>query len=145
MVSEMTMIYVMAVSLALFALGGTGFKWARRYILPAYLGLVGASVAPWLACVGYTITLCLFLCLGYGERASWWYRALIFTGYGASSLWLGWSWWVVITPPVCLGLFFLSDWKITSNSFTWKCVEGAYGFLVACCYINAILNRWSLS
>lgn len=35
--NELLMIVVMAVSGSLFAFGGTGYKWARRYVMPAAL------------------------------------------------------------------------------------------------------------
>jgi hypothetical protein len=140
--NEFIQIAVLSISLALFALGGTGFKWMRRYVLPIAFGILGAFLASWWQGLGYAVTLCAFLCMGYGEKASWWYRALIFTGYGASSLWFGWSYWLIVTPVVCLGLFWLSNFKPTASSFGWKCVEAAYGFLIAASYISALSNRF---
>jgi hypothetical protein len=40
--SEWTMIGTMTMAGALFAIGGTGFKWARRFLLPALLVFIGA-------------------------------------------------------------------------------------------------------
>jgi len=142
LVNEYLQIAVITVSVALFALGGTGYKWARRYVLPICLGIVGMFITSWWQGLGYTLTLCTILCMGYGERASWWYRASIFTGYGAASLWFGFSWLSIITPPVCLSLFWLSNYKHTADSFSWKICEAAMGFLISACFISAIVNRF---
>ena len=99
--SEMWMIYTMVVSSALFAIGGTGYKWARRYTLPVAIGLPMTLVAPLWAVLAYIVTLSGALCMGYGERASWWYRFLVFCGYSLPCLWFGWSWWIVLTPLLC--------------------------------------------
>jgi hypothetical protein len=138
--NEFVQIAVIACSVALFALGGTGFKWMRRYVLPVCLGLVGAFLSSWWQGLGYALTLCAFLCMGYGERASWWYRLAIFTGYGAVSLWFGFSYWLIVTPCACMGLFWVSNWKPTANSFTWKTCEAAFGFLIAASFIAAIIS-----
>lgn len=140
--NEWVMIAVMVWCMALFAIGGTGFKWARRYVLPVGLGLLGAFLTSWWQGLGFAITLCAFLCMGYGERASWWYRILIFTGYGTASLWFGWSWWLIITPLGCAAMFYFSNLKLTASSFTWKIPESGMGFLISAGYISAILNQW---
>ena len=146
--SEWLMIACMLWSGGLMAAGGThipgigGQKWLRRYLLPAGLGAVALFYAPWWAILGYTATLSAFLCMGYGDRASWLYRAFIFAGYGAASLWLGWSWWVVITPVVCAVLFALSNNRLTERAFVWKIAEVGMGFLIGAAFIAAILNQW---
>lgn len=140
--NEWIQILVLCLSTALFAIGGTGYKWVRRYVLPLFLGIIGLFLTTWWQGFGYVLTLCAFLCMGYGENASLRYRALIFTGYGACSLWFGWSYWLIVTPIVCLALFWLSNWKPTANTFTWKIVESVYGFLIATSFISALSNRF---
>jgi len=140
--SEWMMMLAITASTALFAIGGTGYKWARRFVLPVLLGGIALLYAPWWACVGYGATLSVHLCMGYGESSSWLKRAFVFSGYGTSALWLGWSWWVVITPVLCLILFILSNNRLTEKSFTWKIVEAGYGFLLGAGFIGALLNQW---
>jgi hypothetical protein len=136
--SEYLMIFIMALSGSLFAIGGTGFKWARRYVLPACLGLIGAFYAPWWAGLGYAVCLCAVLCMGYGERTPYWLKAIIFSGYGAVGLWFGWSWWVVITPVVLFTLFVLSNWKPTANTIFWKAWEFIAGVLIGITFIDCL-------
>lgn len=145
--NEWMIILIVLLSSGLFAAGGTdldgkGHKWIRRFILPAGLLATSLFYAPWWASVAYSLTLCAFLHLGYGSKASWAYRSFIFAGYGLVSLWLGPSWWLIVTPVVCLGLFWLSNFKYTASSFTWKCVEIIYGIIIACSFVSAILNKW---
>lgn len=141
--NEWIMIAVTLWSTGLFAAGGTdingkGHKWLRRFILPAGLGAIAILYAPWWACLAYSVTLSAFLHLGYGSRCSWLKRAFIFAGYGLSTLWLGWTWWVVITPVLCLLAFWLSNFKPTAGTFYWKAVEAMYGFMIAVTFINAL-------
>jgi hypothetical protein len=140
--NEWAIIAIVPVCAALFAIGGTGFKWVRRYVLPAGLGLLGAFLASWWQGLGYALTLCLFLCMGYGDRCPWWRRVLIFTGYGLSALWFGWSWWVLVIPVACSGLFLLSNLKPTASSFVWKLAELSMGFLIGCGFVSSIINSW---
>jgi len=149
-VNEWTIIYAVILSAGLFAAGGTevkktgrGYKWIRRFILPALLCLIAWPFAPYWAVIGFGATLCVFLHLGYGDRCSWPKRAFIFAGYGLSSLWIGWSWWAVLTPAACCALFFLSNLKSTASDFQWKLCELSFGFLIGCTFVAAILNRWS--
>ena len=141
--SEWWMIFAVTFSVATFAAGGTdlngrGYKWIRRFLMPIGLGALSLLYAPWWACLGYTATLCAFLHMGYGSKASWLYRAFIFTGYGASALWFGWSWWIVITPAVCLAAFWLSNFKPSEKTLFWKAWEMLAGFLIAVTYINSL-------
>ncbi len=141
--NEWSMILSVTFSIATFAGGGTdlngrGYKWIRRFLMPLGLGSLALLYAPWWACLGYTVTLSAFLHMGYGSRAGWLYRAFIFTGYGCSALWFGWTGWVVVTPILCLAAFWLSNYKKTEDMFAWKIVEMLFAFLIAATYINAL-------
>jgi hypothetical protein len=143
----MTELWIIAVSvwcLGLFALGGTelplfgtGFKWLRRFVLPIGLLILGVFLTDWWRSVGYAVTLCVFLHQGYGDKCPWWKRIVVFTGYGVSALWIGFSWWQIITPVVLSGMFLLSNTKATSKIFQWKYCELAMGLLIAWSFCNS--------
>jgi hypothetical protein len=142
--NEWLMIITNVWGVCLFAAGGTdipgigGQKWIRRFLLPIGLMALACFFTEWWRAVGYGLTLCAFLHLGYGERAAWIYRGFIFFGYGAASLWFGWTWWVAITPIVACGLFYASNTKATSRYFPWKIVEMALGFLITSSYLSSL-------
>jgi hypothetical protein len=142
--NEVLMLVVILVSIALFSIGGMGWKGVRRFVLPIVLGITASFYVEWWQCVGYAVTLSALLCLGYGERASWLYRLAIFIGYGAVSLWFGFSWWVLVTPIACAGMFILSNNPLTAQSFVWRIVEAGMGFLISAGFIGSILNNWGL-
>jgi len=143
MMSEWLMILSTLIGVGAFAAGGTdlngrGFKWIRRFLMPACLAGIALLYAPWWACLGYAVTLSAFLHMGYGDRCSWLKRAFIFTGYGFSALWFGWTWWAVVTPVLLLIAFWLSNFKPTANTMFWKAWEMLAGFLIAVTFINAV-------
>jgi hypothetical protein len=135
---ELWIVFLPGLSSVLFALGGTevsreikGQKWLRRYVLPVVLGLsvYFAGFAPGWA-VAVTVISAICFPQGYGEKASWAKRVLIFTGYGCISLPIGISWWNLMCVIGCIGLFALSNWKVTADTFVWKTCEIIMGFLV---------------
>lgn len=146
--NEWLMILVVLWCAGLFAAGGTdipgigGQKWLRRILMP--LGLIGIGLfhTTWWAAVGSGLTIAFWLHLGYGSKANWAYRAVIFAGYGLFSLWIGWSWWVLVTPVICSLLFLGSNTKETALSFVWKLCELGMGFLIGASFVAAILNQW---
>lgn len=148
--SELMMIWTLIASLSLFALGGTeipkfgrGFKVFRRFVLPILLGVIAyLSHVSWWQAVLYSLGLCLALHMGYGDRAAYWKKVLIFCAYSGVSLCIGFSWWVVITPVLLTLLFIGSNWKPTASSIYWKSWEGLAGFLIAASLIAALQNRY---
>lgn len=150
------MILVLATCGTLFALGGTeipkygrGFKWIRRILLPISLGIASyysslksekGKLKPWQLAAFALLTLSLHM--GYGDASPWWKKVLVFTFYGATSLLIGFSWWVVISPVVLTMLFFGSNWKTLASTIFWKAFEFLGGVLIALCYIGALQNRW---
>lgn len=125
---EWLMIVAMGAGGVLFAAGGTGFKWARRFVLPVVLTVVaGVSGIIWWKCALYWVAQTGTLHLGYGEKLPYWRKALTFVAYVIPTLILGFSWWQLITPILMLGLFKLSNMKWSSNIFVWKVCEFIYG------------------
>jgi hypothetical protein len=148
--SELLMIIIMSVSGALFALGGTeipyfktGFKWLRRFVLPLFLalGCVLSGVSWWQASI-YAVLLCVALIQGYGEKASYFKKFIIFCAYSGCSAVIGLSWWLLITPIVLTLLFLGSNWKHLASTFFWKGIEFLMGTLIAISLIAAINNKY---
>jgi hypothetical protein len=154
--NEWLTILIMALSGVLFAAGGThigkigGQKWLRRVLLPVSLGIATyyaslkdtekGKLKPWQ--LASFLVLLIFLHMGYGERTPYWKKFLIFTGYSAASLFIGFSWWVVITPVVLFLIFLGSNWKPLATTIFWKSWEFMAGVLIALCYISALSNRF---
>lgn len=126
------MILSMTLGGSLFAIGGTGWKPARRFILTGILGVIAYfSGFPVLSCVLYSITQTVTFTLPYGERTPYWGKALVFISYAIPSMILGFTIWQIITPVVCFLLFVLSNHKLTRKHFPWKVCEFIMGSLVA--------------
>lgn len=110
---ELYLVFIPAFAGLLFALGGTqisntikGQKWIRRFVLPFGLLLpcVLMEFSWWQAWL-VSLIACFVLHLGYGDKATWVKRAVIFAGYGLISIPIGLSWWNLITFLGCLFLF----------------------------------------
>jgi len=133
---EWLMIAIMGLGGILFAAGGTdipgigGQKWLRRFLLPAlwcWLMILG-GVVVWKAAMCSILFMVVFH-LGYGDRTSWAKKAMVFVGYGACSLVIGFSIWATIVPVVCLLAFFLSNVSsaLFKKAFVWKVCEFIFG------------------
>jgi hypothetical protein len=135
---ELWMVFLPAISAMLFALGGTqisatipGKKWIRRFVLPIILGIcVYFAGFGLIRAIVTTLISSIAFIQGYGERASWAKRVLIFSSYGMISLAFGVSWWNLICVGGCIVLFLLSNWKLTAKTFAWKVCESSMGFFV---------------
>ena len=138
--NEYLMILIMAVCGTLFAVGGTFWKPARRYGIPLFLAVIAvlSGVILWKS-LAMGFSLIAALSMGYGDRYWWWMKAVVFSAYGASFLWIGSSLWVLLTPILCFGLFFLSNWKPTANVFFWKACEFMFGTLIGITFISVLL------
>ncbi len=121
---EWLMILAMGAGGILGAIGGTGFKWVRRYILPLTLGLVAwkAGFKRW-KCLVLALGLTVAFCLPYGERTGWAMKAVVACCYSLPTLVLGLSVWQIITPVVFMLLFWLSNTPATEVMFPWKICE----------------------
>ena len=135
---ELLMVLVPGLSWILFALGGTeisqkikGQKWIRRFVLPIVYLIAGiiAEVAIGQA-IGVAILACGAFHLGYGEKKKWLERIGVGIAYGLIGIPVGISMWNLITVLGFLGLFKLSNTKLTANIFVWKIVEGMIGLLI---------------
>jgi hypothetical protein len=137
--NEWLMIAAMATGGICFSIGGTGFRWVRFAIMPVLLGLIcwKAGIA-WQRDLGFVIPAAIDLTLGYGEKVPYWRKCLVFAGYGLSVLILGFTWWVFLVGPLCLLLFFLSNWKPTSSTFVWKICEFLFGTYLGCAVASVI-------
>jgi hypothetical protein len=133
------MIGVLAWCSVLFAVGGTKGKYWRRFVLPSGLLVIAIlSHVIWWKSVLMTISLIVALSLGYGERTPYKWKAAVFSTYGLSFLWIGWSWWIVLCPVLCFLLFCLSNWKPTESMFSWKWIEFVYGLFLAVTFISIL-------
>lgn len=115
----------------LFALGGTWRKWPRRYILPlVMMGVALWGGFIWWKCLAMSVLMSAALHLPYGERTPYWLKFLVGCSYTATTAFLGFSWWQILTPLAFITMFWLSNWKVTSKIFFWKAVEFLTGTLI---------------
>jgi len=139
--AEIISIICMGSGVILFALGGTGFKWARRFLLPAILaGMALLSGFAWWACLGYAVAQAVTLCLPYGERTPYPVKGLVFASYALPSLFFGFTAWQIILGAGCFGFFIMSNWDKTARSFPWKICEAGMGFLLGATISALILQ-----
>lgn len=132
------MIFLPGISLMLFALGGEqisdtipGQKWIRRFVLTFIYGLcVFLAGFQWWQGLAVFIVATFVFHLGYGDRASWPMKALIFAGYGLISAPIGLSWWNPITAVGCFVMMVFSNWKWLAGTFVWTAVCGLFGALI---------------
>lgn len=128
---ELLMILSYTLGAGLFALGGWKWKFLRREILPIAFGIL-------LLLAGYPLWKCLLFMplqdlafrLPYGEDTPYPIKTLIGISYILPSLLFSFTIWQIVVPFVFIGYFILSNWKKTSNEFSWKICEGTYGFLL---------------
>ena len=118
------------------AVGGTGWKPARRFLLPALLGVVAILAGCiWWKCLLMTIGFVGAFSLPYGERTPYWLKFLVGCAFVLPTAILGFSAWQIITPVAFIIMFFLSNWKPTAKIFFWKACEfltfGLVGITVA--------------
>ena len=113
----------------LWLLGGTRFKWARRFVWPLMAALILHlhGVGPW-RILGVYLGLVLTCSLGYGEGTSWPRRVAVFLSYSMPSLWLNWHLWplrFLLTGGGCSLIFWLSrrfnkvDHKVFESTAGW--------------------------
>lgn len=139
MVSENLMNFTMMVCGGLFAFGGTGYKLARRLGIPLFLAFIALlSHVLWWKAMLMGLTLFGALTMPYGERTPYWMKFVTFSLYGASFLWIGTTWWMVITPVICISLFALSNWKYTASIFFWKMCEFLMGTFIGITFISSL-------
>lgn len=134
--TEWLMILAMGFGGMMFAAGGTGPKFVRRYIMPLALGAVAffGGIIWWRA-LSYSLTQLGTLHMGYGQSLPYWRKMITAIAYVLPTLFIGFSPWQIIAPLGFILMFILSNWKPTANIFVWKIVEfftGAlYGAVIA--------------
>lgn len=138
--SELWMTAVLGFSGVAFAIGGMhGGRVLRRYLLPLGLALaLLLNAFPLWRVATYAVALSFALHLGYGDKASWWKKALVFALYAIPSLVFGLTIWQVFSPVIMLLIMFISQTKTFADDFKWKLVEFNIGVLIACTLLGAI-------
>ena len=134
---ELYLVFIPALAGLLFALGGSqisdtikGQKWVRRFLLPFALLLPCVWIEfSWWQGLLVSLIACFVLHLGYGDKATWVKRALIFTGYGLISIPIGYSMWNIFTAIGCLLIMWLSRVGMP-KTFVWKVCEFSFGALI---------------
>jgi hypothetical protein len=127
MTETMAMIIIIG-SAILGRMGGAGLppfhKGWRRFILPLFLGLMGCFA------IGFKIELLyavigsvIAFCLPYGSKTPWWGKCITAICFTLPTLFLGFTIWAIIVPVLFIGLFILSNNKITANEFGWVICE----------------------
>ena len=151
--TEWRMIALMVSGVACWTIGGTGFKWTRRFLFPviAVITLIGYN--SWWVVLGVAGTMIAANCLPYGDACPWVWpllrveerklipaKIITLISLGASVIWLDpifGLWWALGTAIVLTGAMILSR---TYSRVTWKCWEGLSGFLQATGIILGVLR-----
>ena len=144
---EWLMIASMAVGGIGFAAGGThipgigGQKWIRRFLMTFLLAGIGLlNGFLWWKCLIYFALLTGVMHLPYGERTQYWQKAIVFVSFALPALIFGWTWWMVISPFVIFGLFWLSNILIFERIVVHKIWEFVTGVLIG--IILSTVNVW---
>lgn len=139
---EWKIIIIVLLSSLLFAWGGTGFKAARRFIMP----LILASGGVWLGLspLGCIISLPLIIgatSLGYGENTPFLFKTLTTLSFAVCLVPMAHKKNALLTliVPVVFGLnYYLS---LNVDFWTWKLVELATGFAFGFTVVLLALSR----
>ena len=129
---EWNYIILAPIAALLFAIGGTGYKWARRFVLPAVLLVMcWLNGLSWWQFIGVGVASMIAYCLPYGDSLGdkWWgwvLRSLVVTTYFAALLFAGFSWILIISPCILIAMFAISKMGL----LTWKIWELTAGFLI---------------
>ena len=125
----------------LWAIGGTGFKWARRFLLPVlYATVVFASGGSLLTCIWIGAATVAVNVLPYGDRTPPLIRWLVILLHNAPCLAINLMAWpvVLVASALSIGLFQATR---KFNFITHKIWEFGAGFLQASCIVVSILMR----
>ena len=120
--SEWQIIALVTLGPCLWALGGTGWKPARRYVWPLAAGLL--LWRPW--GIASALSIAATATLPYGDRTPWPMKALIFASYGLPVCWLDWRfglWWALGMGVVLACLMRLSQGhnRVSHKIFEFSC------------------------
>jgi len=133
---EWNYILIVPISAMLFAIGGTGFKWVRRYILPIFLGcMVMLNGMAWWQAFCLTLGLGIAFSLPYGDSVNWDIRCIVLILYSFPTFVLGVTAWQVVYPLLLIFYFLMSRLNLTAKLFPWKGWEllagSGMGFIVS--------------
>ncbi len=137
--NEWLMILSMALGGIGFAVGGTGPKWVRRYILPVALGAICyfAGLDLWkVGCLSLGLSIAFHL--PYGSKSPYWMKAITATCFILPTMFIGFSLWQLFTPLAFLGMFWLSNNRYWDRLFPWKIVEFLTGTFIAVTVVQLI-------
>lgn len=127
--SEWIITLLPSVSAVLFGIGGGGFKWARRFVMPVVLcaGALLLGIVWWRCLIALLLT-CGAATLGYGESHPLWRKALTILALGLCLLPLanGANALLTLLIPAVFGAGYWLSRKY--NWFTWRLVELSCGF-----------------
>ncbi len=140
--NEHYIMWYLALSGVLFALGGTTNKAWRRYALPLLTTgyIISTGVDPYIA-IGAGAVQAGVLTLGYGDSHPWWEKGIVALSYSAPSLVVGLTIWQAIMPIAFLTMFYCSK-HLFQQDFLWKVVESFTGFIMAATVIGALNRVW---
>jgi len=130
---ELNFIILMPLSSLLFMLGGWHWKWMRRYLLPAILGLFailnGSNILMSLIA---TSLLMIAFTLPYGSKSvpSYFGKFLVLSTYSLAITPLGISTLTYIFPFVATLTFWISNQEWGKKWMVWKIWEGLTGLLI---------------
>lgn len=139
---EWKIIGIVLLSSLLFAWGGTGFKAARRFIMPLILVAGGAYLG--LSPIRCLIALPLIIganCLGYGENTAFLLKCLTSLSFGLCLLPMAHkrNFFLALIVPAVFGLNY---WLSYNYGFwTWKLTELATGFAFGFAVVLLALSR----
>ena len=136
-----TLLFLIVTShVALWRVGGMGWKWARRILLPVltavFLFLLGI---PWHLSLLTAVAESVTLHLGYGEGSPLWKRALISSSFGFPALVLyPYAWWAPLITLSHFGLWYAASRRW--NFVWWGLCEMMAGFsqgtVIALAYLH---------
>lgn len=130
---ELLLKLVPAITSVCFSIGGTGYKWIRRWILPYTMTLLHKNVWVFILTV-------IAMHLPYGDslKEHPWIRYIVFGAFFLPFLILGWTWWILVSWLITSILFIVSNsnWgeKIVPH-WIW---EPIVGFLMGICLTGAL-------
>ena len=130
---EWTYIWFVPLSAMLFAIGGTGYKWVRRYVLPVLLVaamLTLCGVVWWKGLLAMAL-LCGTLHLPYGDSIpTEILKFLVFSSYFIALLPLGITAWMIFSPIILFFMWSASNQPWGEKIVVWKIWELTAGFLI---------------
>jgi len=138
---EILMIIAMGAGGILFALGGMGFKFLRRFVLPVILAIVAKlGGKPWKKCLAFMGSLIVAMHLPYGEKTPSIIKLLTFSAMFGATCFLGWTIWQAIGIIVTFFLFKASNSNWGKNIVfhkAWEFITGALLGLV----VSSLIGR----